>query len=255
MAAPNINGSTAADILKTFVAMTIGAGLQPIAYNGKLATGGRISGSGDKATFGGVPTVSPLGSGLSMYEASDYPRDFSPGVNHEFDVVHVPGKANNNALGHGNTGNIDEAGVMQSLEEHNRALLQFVRPGQTPAERYKALQEGREAEKKLPAYWNESATREGHEFQVSSSAVNGIRVTPYGTIEVKWASTKNPDKWYTFGEFPNTYEASKAAQQLLLAPSIGRAVMPFQRHGKPLKFKNAADYSWWNRRYYNAAFG
>lgn len=239
----------AAAVLRAIVSMAVGAGLQPLGAAGRLGTAG-ILGSGP------AQAGAPFNRELNRFMAKEYPTEFAPDVNHSFDVqwIDAGGKANMNSLGKANMDRVNAAGVMQSLEEHNQALLQYVKPGQSPAERYMALQMGREAEKQLPAYWNESATRPGHEFQVSSSAVDGIRVTPFGTIEVKWHGGKNP-KWYTFGQYENTYEASKAAQELLKADSLGRAVMPWQRKGKVLNFKHPENnYSWWNSANYNAAF-
>lgn len=217
-----------------------------------MAAGAAAGGVGGAAAFGGVRfPVSGTVAGRD-YSASGYPTEFAPGTNHEYDVqgVNLPkGTSDNNSQGKANKAIVDEAGIMQTLEEHNRALTKYLRPGMTPAEEYLAIQKGREEEKKLPQFWNESASR--LPFTVSSSAVNGIRITPNGAIEVRWKSSPT---WYVFQQFPNTYEASVAAQELLKADSIGRAVMPFQRKGKPLQFKKSGDYSWWNKRYYNTAF-
>ena len=84
-----------------------------------------------------------------------------------------------------------------------------------------ALQRGLEEEKNLAAFWNESASR--RPFQVSSSAVTGIRMTPDARIQVQWTGCPT---WYTFKQYPDTHEASLAAQKLLQADSIGRAVYP-----------------------------
>ena len=82
--------------------------------------------------------------------------------------------------------------------------------------------------------------------------MSGIRITPDARIEVQWGTSPT---WYTFRQFPNTYKASEEAQKLLMSDSIGRAVMPFQRNGKPLKFKNKNEkYSEWNRPNYDPAF-
>lgn len=186
------------------------------------------------------------------YRASEYPTEFAPGTNHEYDVqgVNLPkGVSDNNSMGKANMAVVEDAGIMQTLDEHNAALTKYVRPGMNPAQKYMAIQKGREEEKLLPKFWNESASR--LPFQVSSSAVNGIRITPGGTVEVRW---KSSPKWYTFQQFPNTYEASKAAYELLKADSIGRAVMPFQRKGKHIDYKSGGDHSWWNKKYYNSAF-
>lgn len=203
-----------------------------------------ISGGGEEAT-----TFDPS---LRRYEAEDYPTRFTPGTYHTYDVTHVPGPANNNAYGQVYKKLIEDAGRMQTLEEHNAALMKYVRPGMPPKALHMAIAMGEEEEKKLPQFWDESSdvNNDRAKFNVSSSAVSGIRLTPDARIEVRWGTSP---KWYTFKEFPNTHEASLEAQKLLAAPSIGRAVMPFQRHGKPLKFKKNGDYSWWNRPNYDGA--
>lgn len=231
-----------ADIIKQILSMASGAAMAsyggPIGGAAGVLAGVRIPASGTKERD---------------YTASEYPTEFAPGENHEYDVqwVALPkGKADNNSMGKANKGLVEDAGIMQTKEAHNAALTKYLRQGMNPAQQYLAIQKGREEEKQLPQFWNESYSR--LPFQVSSSAVNGIRITPGGAVEVRW---KSSPKWYVFQQFPDTYQASKAAQELLKADSIGRAVMPFQRKGKPLKFKDdASDHSWWNKKYYNSAF-
>ena len=139
--------------------------------------------------------------------------------------------------------------MMQTLDEHNAAIRQFVRPGMSPREEREALRKGQEAEKALPKFWNESKDR--RDFSVSSSAVSGIRLTPDARIEVEWKGS--PGKWYTFRSYPDTQKASVAAQELLKADSIGRAVMPFQRNGIPVNYKDP-DVGWWNTKNYDPTF-
>lgn len=176
-----------------------------------------ISGGGEEAT-----TVDPS---LRRYEAEDYPTRFTPGTYHTYDVAYFPGPANNNVYGQMYKDLINDAGRMQTLEEHNAALMKYVRPGMTPKALHMAIAMGEEEEKKLPQFWDESSDvgNDRAKFNVSSSAVSGIRVTPDARVEVRWG---NSPKWYSFQEYKNTYEASKAAQKLLTAPSIGRAVYP-----------------------------
>ena len=114
---------------------------------------------------------------------------------------------------------------MQTLEEHNAALMKYVRPGMPPKALHMAIAMGEEEEKKLPQFWDESSdvNNDRAKFNVSSSAVSGIRLTPDARVEVRWGTSP---KWYTFQQYENTHEASKAAQKLLTAPSIGRAVYP-----------------------------
>lgn len=119
----------------------------------------------------------------------------------------------------------------------------------TPQEQRAAIDAGLRAEKNLPQFWNESSSR--RPFSVSSSAVTGIRITPDARIQVQW---KGNPTWYTFREYEDTRQASKAAKELLKADSIGRAVMPWQRNGKPLNFKDPTSVTWWNRKNYDASY-
>ena len=102
---------------------------------------------------------------------------------------------------------------MQTLEEHYDALTKYLRmlpPNATPRQMRDALNRGKQDEKNLPQFWNESKSR--RPFSVSSSAVSGIRLSPDGRVEVAWQS--NPTKWYTFRKYPDVQQASLAAQQL-----------------------------------------
>lgn len=149
---------------------------------------------------------------------------------------------------------IDEAGRMQEINEHNRALFKHLRPGMSPKEVDVALRQGTKEEQKLPQYWEDLNYR--REFNVKSDAVHGIKITPDAKIQVKWKSSPT---WYTFRQFPNTYEASKEVQKLLDAPSIGQAVLPVLTN--PKLSKKAGDageggkhYGWWNVANYNGAY-
>ena len=231
-----------AEVIRQILSAATGAAM--------AAYGGPVGGAAGVLAGVNIPASGTVAG--RDYRATGYPTEFSPGENHDYDVqlVFVPkGKADNNSMGKANMKLVEDAGIMQTLEAHNAALTKYLRPGMNPAQQYLAIQKGREEEKQLPQFWNESSSR--RPFQVSSSAVNGIRITPSGAVEVRW---KSSPKWYVFQQFPDTYQASRAAQELLKADSIGRAVMPFQRNGKPLKFKNPSDHSWWNKKYYNSAF-
>jgi hypothetical protein len=143
---------------------------------------------------------------------------------------------------------IDEAGRMQEINEHNRALFKYLRPGMSPKEADIALRKGEKEQQKLPQYWEDLNYR--REFNVKSDAVHGIKITPDAKIQVKW---KGSPEWYTFRKFPNTYEASKEVQKLLSEPSLGRAVMPVltMKGGDKLAAKG---YGKWNVANYNGAY-
>lgn len=229
-------GTIAKEVLKALLAMGMGGAGR--------AMGGGISGAVLNGITGGK--ISPQAAGFT---AASYPDSFAPDRYHHYTVHNIPGAPNFNAEGKTFADVIEEAGVMQDIDEHNAAIMQYVRPGMSPREEREAIRRGVEEEKKLPKFWNESNNR--REFSVSSSAVSGIRLTPDARIEVEWKG--NPGTWYTFRSYPDTHEASKAAQELLKADSLGRAVMPWQRNGIPLKFKDP-DVSWWNRKNYDPTY-
>ena len=240
-----------AEIAKEIIALALGSamggGNALVRAGSSLANIGGLPVPGSAGVLSGIVGGAPLGS-VGALAAKGYPTEFAPRAWHYYEVVNVPGKPNFNQHGKANAGTIDEAGIMQTLDDHNRAIVQFVRPGMDKKTERAALSAGMDAEKALPAFWNESESR--RPFTVSSSAITGIRLTPDARIEVQW---KSSPKWYTFRAYDNTHEASKAAQQLLKADSIGRAVMPFQRNGVPLKFNNP-DIGWWNKINYDGSY-
>lgn len=197
-------------------------------------------------------------SGAAAFTAKQYPSDFAPDSYHTYNVEHIPGRANNNSVGRGFMPVIEDAGRMQTLKEHNDAITKYVRPGMTPKQMQAAIELGMSDEKRLPQFWNESDSKVNPnraQFSVSSSAVSGIRLTPDGRVQVRWKDKKGKEStWYTYRQYPDVQQASVAAQQLLASPSIGRAVMPFQRKGKMLNFKNPGLYSEWSVNNYDPAF-
>ena len=239
-----------AEIAKQLFNIILGMGM------GGAARGGISSSS--IANFVNSAYNGGVSGNMDRFLAKNYPTEFpSSDGTMEFTVHHVDSKTPNmNAEGNANYDVIDEAGRMQTLEEHNKALSKYIDmlpPSirANPKKFHEAILKGQQAEKDLPAYWADPKPR--REFSVSSSAVSGIRLTPDGRVEVRWAS--KPDTWYTFKQYPDNYQASLAAQKLLQAPSIGRAVMPFQRNGKRLVFKNKnVQYSGWNEPNYDSAF-
>lgn len=138
------------------------------------------------------------------------------------------------------------ASRMQTLREHNAALTKFLKPGMTPNQRMEAVRKGREAERKLLAFWNDRKPRVN--YTPSSSAVRRIRITPDNRVQVQWRSSPN---WYDFKAYPDSFEAAQAFHNLMMAPSIGRAVMPvpigMAARNNPNKPEQAGvEYSWWN---------
>lgn len=236
-------GAIAKEILAFIMGASMGGGRAGSSIAANLLASAARGGSTGSGTS--VPGLSGV---AQQFMAKQYPDQFAPQAWHSYDVINIPGKANFNQHGKANAGVIDEAGVMQDIDLHNRTITKYIHPGMTPQQERLALQQGLQEEKNLPQFWNESKSR--RPFSVSSSAVSGIRLTPDARIEVQW---KSSPKWYTFRAYPNTYEASKAAQELLKADSIGQAVMPFQRKGKRLNFSNP-NLSWWNRKNYDGSY-
>lgn len=195
-----------------------------------------------------------LGSN-DKYSSNGYPEQFSPKADHYYDVL-VVGPGVHNASGQGDP-NVKLGGTMQTLKEHNDALEKYVRmlpKNASPRDIRTAYELGKEEEEKLPHFWAESYTRPNAKFKVSSSAVTGIRVTPDNHVEIKWKgpTKNNPTGWYTFGNFANPHEASRAAVELMQLPSIGRAVMPDKI---AQKLKNPAPGTGvWNKKYYNGSY-
>lgn len=225
----------ASDILKILFGLGLGG------------VGGSLGGSAS-TLMGGI-SGGTTGNG-------GYPSEFAPGSHHNYKVVYAPRPdgvkgpyQNMNYMGKADASTIAEASEQQTLEDHNEAIMKYVRllpPGATPRQIQAAMDRGREEEKTLPKWWNESNNR--REFSVSSSAVSGIRITPEGSVQVKWG--KSP-KWYTFRNYPNTMLASRAARELLESDSIGRAVYPVMSRPpkKPNKLLGA-----WNRRNYEPGY-
>lgn len=159
-------------------------------------------------------TASRILGGSSPYAASSYPstKDFY------YDVYYFnDGEPVNNST-------LDRAAAqkgarMQTIDEHNRAINKYIRPGMDPVERRWAIQKGLEEERALESFWDETKPRVP--LKAGSSAVSGIRINRDNTISVQFGGK---GKWYTYEGGPNRFEASLAAKDLITAPSIGRAI-------------------------------
>lgn len=222
------------EIAKALLQMALGMGV-----GGAMRGGPSLLSIASGASFTpGVP------GGADAFMAKQYPTEFAPDRYHNYQVVNIPGDANMNQFGKSYSDTIEEAGRMQTIKEHNDAIKKYIRPGMKPKELRAAIELGIADEKRLPQFWNESESR--RPFKVSSSAITGIRLTPDARIQVQW---KGKPTWYTFQQYPNTQEASLAAQELLKADSIGRAVYPVisRKVNNPLLGS-------WNRKNYDGAF-
>lgn len=222
------------EIAKALLQLALGMGV-----GGAMRGGPSLLSIASGASFTpGVP------GGADAFMAKQYPTEFAPDRYHNYQVVNIPGAANLNQFGKSYSDTIEEAGRMQTIKEHNDAIKKYIRPGMKPKELRAAIELGIADEKRLPQFWNESESR--RPFKVSSSAITGIRLTPDARIQVQW---KGKPTWYTFQQYPNTQEASLAAQELLKADSIGRAVYPVisRKVNNPLLGS-------WNRKNYDGAF-
>jgi len=110
---------------------------------------------------------------------------------------------------------------MQTLDEHNRALNKYIRPGMTPLQQKEAIRRGIEEEKKLESYWTNDDKPRSDKVKSSSSAVSDVHVNPDGTISVRF---RQQGKWYTYGGGPTSYDAALAANDLVTANSMGKAI-------------------------------
>ena len=227
------------EVAKAVLQLAIGMGMGGAAKGGpsllSIASGASFT--------PGVP------GGADAFMAKQYPTEFAPDRWHNYDVVNVDTGPNLNSEGKANMDIIEDAGRMQTMKEHNDAIMKYVKllpKNAKPADIRAAMDMGLDEEKKLPQFWNESDSR--RPFKVSSSAVTGIRLTPDARIQVKW---KGSDTWYTFKQYPDTHEASLAAQDLLKSDSIGRAVYPVVSH--PPKKSNPL-LGKWNFKNYDGAF-
>lgn len=86
-----------------------------------------------------------------------------------------------------NRGNSDAA-YRQSPAEHEQVLHMFERPGQTPAEKLLAAEQGEIAEKELPRYWDDDIPR--RDVGGSSSWVDEVEYLPSMGIAILHAGGK-----------------------------------------------------------------
>ena len=187
-------------------------------------------------------------SGPSSVGADGTPAETYPNPLHTVNVTYQPGAPKFNSMLQ--RGIASKAAQMQTLHQHNDTLLKYLKqlpPNASERQKHLALMQGVADEQALDEYWDDKRPRK--DYTPNSSAVKSVRVTPDNRIEVQWGTSP---KWYTFRQYPDPYKASLAMKQLLTSDSIGRAVMPYQRNGKKLKFKDPG-VAWWNRKNYDGA--
>lgn len=94
------------------------------------------------------------------------------------------------------------AALAQSLEQHNKAVMLG-------------------NEDQLMEWWPGKDFKPRRTIHPVSTAVQGIKINPDNTISIQF---RNGTKWYTYKGGSNPREASEAVKDLLLFPSIGRAL-------------------------------
>lgn len=162
----------------------------------------------------GTGTATRVLEGAAPGTVADYPtpRKFV------YDVDYIAGAPQNNAVYKGYPNS--RAMRMQTIQEHNRALNKYIRPGMGPLELRAAIEKGKEEERKLDSFWtDDSHPRRG--VRSSSSAVSDVHINPDGTLSVRF---RDQGKWYTYAGGADPYEAAMAAHDLVTAPSLGRAI-------------------------------
>ena len=162
----------------------------------------------------GTGTATRILEGAAPGTVSDYPkpRKFI------YNVDYVPGAPQNNAAYNGNPN--PRAMRMQTIQEHNRALNKYIRPGMSPMELRAAIENGKEEEQKLDSFWTDD-THPRLPVRSSSSAVSDVVINDDGTLSIRFRGAGN---WYTYRGGADPYEAAMSAHDLVTAPSIGRAI-------------------------------
>lgn len=203
------------------------------------STGERVAVSPDVNSVATALTPSDVLKIKGKLKARGYPK--------KYHITRIP-LANGNHNAGLNAAVAKDAARMQDINEHNAALMKYIRPGMSPAALDEAIRKGSREERRLPQYWDDLQNR--RQFNVRSDAVHAIQVTPDAKIQVKW---KGSPTWYTFRQYPDTHKASIEAQKLLMSPSLGRAVWPVltRKGGKKLAAKG---YGKWNIEHYNGAY-
>ena len=178
-------------------------GMSPVA--GRL--GGRSIGTG---------TATRILEGAAPRTVADYPtpRKFV----YDIDYKTVGPNYNSEYKGNPNPA----AMRMQTIQEHNRALNKYIRPGMSPLELRAAIEKGKEEERKLDSFWTDDS-RPRRPVRSSSSAVSDVVINPDGTLSIRFRDKGN---WYTYRGGADPYEAAMAAHDLVTAPSLGKAINP-----------------------------
>lgn len=193
---------------------------------GVLASGGAGGIGGIGGGIAGRILGGPGGRGPAPGTVYDYPNRQNT-FTYDVDLVDVP-------QGGGPTFNQNYKAFpnpkyarMQTLDQHNRALNKYLRPGQSPMERRWAIEKGEQEERKLPEFWVDDTHARDPKSKASSSAVSDIKILPNGDISIRF---RGKGKWYSYNGGPNPYEAALEAHDLFTSHSIGQNM---NRKGDP----------------------
>lgn len=169
--------------------------------------GGRYMGTG---------TATRILEGAAPGTVADYPKPRK--FVYDIDYKEVGPNYNSEYRGNPNPA----AMRMQTIQEHNRALNKYIRPGMNPLELRAAIEKGKEEERKLDSFWTDDS-RPRRPVRSSSSAVSDVVINTDGTLSIRFRDKGN---WYTYRGGADPYEAAMAAHDLVTAPSLGKAINP-----------------------------
>lgn len=131
-----------------------------------------------------------------------------------YDVVYVPGAAQNNALRNRAE---QDAALAQTQQEHNDALNAYLAAMQYPPAVRKMM--GEQIEKNM-AKWNPKVDKSPRRpLTPSSSAISEIKINPDNTIGIKYGPNS---KSYTFRGGNTVQDAAREVLKLINSGSIGK---------------------------------
>lgn len=165
----------------------------------------------------GTGTATRILEGAAPSTVSDYPTPRKFHYNVDWVNSDVPNE-NASYKAHPDS----RATRMQTIQEHNRALNKYIRPGMSPLELRAAIEKGKEEERKLSSFWTDDSEPR-RPVRSSSTAVSNVVINTDGTLSIRF---RNGGNWYTYRGGADPYEAAMAAHDLVTAPSIGRAINP-----------------------------
>ena len=156
------------------------------------------------AAKGGLAKTILAGGAYSYPEMTEEFTPYSHDIGFGGTTTTVDGKQTVKPALNGST--IDRSTInavlAQTLDQHNKAVMMG-------------------NEDSLMEWWPGKDTKPRKEVHPVSTAVQGIKINPDNTISIQF---RNGKKWYTYKGGSNPREASEAVKDLLLFPSIGRAL-------------------------------